>query len=74
MSSPSRPASQALMTVPTSFRESSFFTAAKRSLLSSIGLRPNFSGRIGNVSRRQKPYFFRSMSSGISSSTRCPSA
>ena len=39
-----------------------------------MGLRPNFSGMMGNVSKRQKPYFFLSMSSGISSSTTWPTA
>ncbi len=39
-----------------------------------MGLRPNFSGMMGRVSSRQKPYFFLSISSGISSSTRCPTA
>src|SRR5205807_10653263 len=34
----------------------------------------NFSGIIGSVSRRQKPYFFLSMSSGMSSSATCPTA
>ena len=37
---------------------------------SAIGFSPNFSGMIGSVSSRQKPYFFLSISSGISSSTR----
>ena len=39
-----------------------------------MGLRPNFFGMIGSVSSRQKPYSFLSMSSGISSSTRWPTA
>jgi hypothetical protein len=74
MSSPSRPASQALITRSTSLRARSFFSRSKRSFDSAIGFSWNFSGMIGSVSSRQKPYFFLSMSSGIWSSTRCPTA
>ena len=74
MSSPSRPASQALMTSSMSLRASSFLRSANRSFDSSIGFSWNFSGMIGSASRRQKPYIFLSMSSGICSSTMWPTA
>jgi hypothetical protein len=74
MSSPSRPASQALITSPMSLRPSSFFRRSNRAFESSIGLSSNFSGMIGRASSLQNPNFFLSMSSGIWSSTRCPTA
>src|SRR4051812_6261944 len=74
MSSPSRPASQALMSCVMSLRAMSFFRRPKTSFDLSIGLSSNSSGMIGSVSSRQKPYFFLSMSSGISSSATCPTA
>jgi len=74
MSSPSRPASQALITSSTSLRPRSFLRRSNRAFDSSIGFSWNFSGMIGRASRRQKPYFFLSMSSGIWSSTMWPTA
>src|SRR4051812_6554811 len=62
------------MTLVTSFRASSFFNWSKRDLESGIGCSSNFSGTMGRVSSRQKPYFFLSMSSGICSPTRWPTA
>ena len=74
ISSPSRPASQALITESTSLRARSFLSRSNRSFDSAIGLSWNFSGMIGRASSLQKPYFFLSMSSGIWSSTMCPTA
>ena len=62
------------MTLVTSLRASSFFSWLKRSLPSGSGWSSNSSGMIGSVSSRQKPYFFLSMSSGIWSPTRWPTA
>ncbi len=57
-----------------SLRAISFFNCANRSFELSLGLSSNFSGMIGSVSSRQKPYFFLSMSSGINNSATCPTA
>ena len=73
MSSPSRPASQALMTSSTSLRASSFLMVRIRSLRPFFGRYRNSSGRIGSVSRVQRLYFS-STSSGGSNSNRCPTA
>src|ERR687894_1010449 len=73
MSSPSRPASQALTTSVTEGSCMSPFTTLNCSRVFGVTLTLNFSGRMGSVSRRHflytSPY-----ASGGASSARCPSA
>ncbi len=73
INSPSRPASQALITRPTSFLSKSFLIVRIRSLCPDFFLSPIFSGTIGSTSRVQALYFS-STSCGASNSKRWPTA
>lgn len=73
MSSPSRPASQALITSDTSFLAMSFFRVLSLSFVFSMGLSWNFSGMMGRVLRDHHLSFL-SISSGMKSSTIWPTA
>ena len=73
ISSPSRPASHAFMTHSMSLRPISFFSAWSFFFVFSIGFRSNFSGIMGRFDNDHLAYFL-SMSAGITSSTRCPTA
>ena len=72
MSSPSRPASHALMIAPTSLRLISFLITASRGALFSIGFRSKYSGRLGRFSSFHFPRA--SLPSGAAISSRCPTA
>jgi hypothetical protein len=73
ISSPSRPASQALMRSVTSLRLTNFTTAFKRDLALSIGARSKCGGTTGKCAKLHLPRLT-SYSSGALISTRCPTA
>src|SRR5579864_4587613 len=73
MSSPSRPASQALIKRSTSFRCINRLSKLKRAFVFSIGLSSNSSGMIGKFAKLHLPRFT-SISLGNANSTKCPTA
>ena len=73
ISSPSRPASQALTSVPTSLRLISLTMALSRVLVLSIGLRSKYGGITGRLAKLHLPRLT-SNSSGAWISTRWPTA
>ena len=73
ISSPSRPASQALMSVSTSFRLMSFARVLSRPCDFSIGFSAKRGGMCGNLSNDHLPRWI-SCSSGTASSNRWPTA
>src|SRR5882672_6226448 len=73
MSSPSRPASQALTMAPTSLRLRSFNNTFNRASLRSIGARSKCGGTTGNFANDHLP-FLTSCSGGKVSSSKWPTA
>ncbi len=73
MSSPSRPASQALMSSSTSLRFRSFSSVLSRFSFFSIGLSANFDGIAGRWAKVHLPRLT-SSASGIPISSRWPTA
>ena len=73
ISSPSRPASHALIRRSMSFRFASFTTAFKRDLVFSMGRRSKCGGKTGRLLKLHLPRFT-SNASGAAISTRCPTA
>src|SRR5258706_10458103 len=73
MSSPSRPASQALTMAPTSLRLRSFSSTFNRASLRSIGARSKCGGTTGSLAKDHLP-FLTSCSGGKVSSSKWPTA
>ena len=73
MSSPSRPASQALTSAVTSLRLMSFNSVFSRFSFFSIGFSANLDGTAGRCANVHLPRLT-SSSSGIPISSRCPTA